>query len=56
MTNLFNWLLNLTNTTATMATWLTSTLPYVNLTPLELFSVAGITALISIHLVKLFIS
>lgn len=55
MNQLFTWLLNLTNVFAQFSSWLTTPLQYFNISPLEMFTVGGLTALISIHLVKLFL-
>lgn len=52
---LWNWVINLPLVFAEFGEWLTTELPYVNLSPLGLFSIAGITALVGILLVRLFV-
>lgn len=55
METLFNFLLNILVTIAHFGHWLITPLEYINMSPLALFSVAGITLIIGIHLVRLFI-
>lgn len=52
---LLKWLLNLIQEFAKFGTWLTTPLKYINQTPLMVFSFVGLTALISILLIRLFI-
>lgn len=53
--NFWTWIINLPLVFTGFIEWLTDELPYIHVSPLGLFSVAGITALISILLVRLFI-
>ena len=55
ISNLFNWLLNLVNVFAQFLTWLTTALPYINLSPLDLFTFNGLTVIIVALLLRLFI-
>ena len=53
MLNLFNWLLAITDTCATFFTWLTTTIPGINLSALDMLGFAGIVTLITIHVAHL---
>lgn len=55
MVNLFNWLLGLTNTFSQFLTWLTSTLPLLNMSPLDVISFSGLTAVLGFVIVRLVI-
>jgi len=55
MQELFDWLLNLPLVFIQFFGWLTTDLPYINMSPLAIFSFGGITILIGILLVRLFI-
>ena len=55
MESLFDFLLNILSVVASFGTWLITPLKYVNMSPLALFSIGGITAIITIHLIRLFI-
>lgn len=55
MENLWHWVINLPLVFVEFFSWLTEPLPYIDLPPLALFSFAGITILIGILLVRLFI-
>ena len=55
MENLFDFLLNSLHIVAQFGQWLITPLDYVNMSPLALFSVAGISTIIAIHLIRLFI-
>lgn len=50
---LWQWLINLPLIFAEFYKWLTADLPYINLSPLALFSFGGLTALIVLLLVRL---
>lgn len=50
---LWSWVINLPLVFAQFGEWLTTDLPYLNISPLMLFSFAGLTALIIILLVRL---
>lgn len=52
---LIDWLINLPILFAEFGTWLTSDLPYINVSPLAMFSLTGITALVGFLLVRLVI-
>ena len=52
---LFNWLLNLITEFGKFGNWLTTPLEYINLPPLAIFGFSGLTLLIGIHLIRLFI-
>lgn len=52
---LWNWVINLPLVFVEFMEWLTTPLPYIDLSPLGLFSFAGLTALISILLIRLFV-
>ena len=52
---LFDWLLSLINEFSKFGSWLTMPLPYINLPPLAVFGFGGLTILIGIHLVRLFV-
>lgn len=52
---LWNWVINLPLVFVDFIEWLTTDLPYINVSPLGLISFAGLTALISILLVRLFV-
>lgn len=52
---LFEWLLNLVKEFAKFGNWLTTPLQYINVSPLAIFGFAGITALVVILLVRLFV-
>lgn len=55
MVALWSWVINLPLAFVDFFTWLTEPLPYINIAPLALFSFAGLTILIGILLVRLFI-
>jgi len=55
MENLFDWVIHLPLVFVDFYAWLTTDLPYINLSPLALFSFAGLTALVVILLVRLFV-
>ena len=56
MTNtLIEWLINLIYEFMQFGSWLVTPLPYVNMTPLAMFGFAGLTAIIVILLVRLFV-
>ena len=52
---LFNWLLDLIGEFGKFGTWLTTNLPYINVSPLAIFSVGGLSLIISALLVRLFV-
>ena len=52
---LFNWLLEVTQDLATLGTWLTTPLPYINASPLAMFTPPVLTALIGWHLLRLIV-
>lgn len=52
---LFNFLLNIPLTLSEFGAWLVEPLPYVNMSPLALFGLSGITLLLGIHLLRLFV-
>ena len=57
-TELFNWLLDIPTTIAGFGSWLTTPLDVINISPLGLLGVAGVTTIIiiiAVHIVKLFI-
>lgn len=51
--NLWNWLTSLITEFAKFGEWLINPLPYINISPLMLFSFTGLTALIALLLVRL---
>lgn len=53
MTNLWNWLINLPLVFVEFYEWITTDLPYLNVSPLTLFTFGGLTALIVLLLVRL---
>lgn len=58
--SLFNWLLGIPQTIASFGEWLTTPLKegYIDISPLALFSVAGVSiivVIIGVHIVRLFI-
>jgi len=53
MENLWQWVINLPLVFTQFFSWLTTDLPYINLSPLALFSFGGLTALIVFLLVRL---
>lgn len=55
MTNLIQWVINLPLVFTQFFEWLTMELPHINVSPLALFSVAGITILVGALLFRLFI-
>lgn len=52
---LFNFMLNIINVLGSFGNWLITPLEYIGYSPLTIFSVGGITLLLSIHLIKLFL-
>ena len=52
---LLDFLLSILTRLAQFSNWLITPLDYINLSPLALLSVAGITTIVAIHLVRLFI-
>ena len=52
---LFSWTLNIINVLGSFGNWLITPLDYINMSPLSLFSLGGITLLLGIHLIRLFI-
>lgn len=52
-TTMWNWLSNLIYEFAKFGSWLTQPLPYINISPLAVFSFTGITAIIVFLLVRL---
>ena len=55
MDYLFSWLFDVLRSLADVGQWLISPLPYINMAPLMLLTLAGVTTLLGIHLVKLFL-
>lgn len=53
MDSLWNWLINLPLEFAKFGAWLTEDLPYINMSPLVVFSFTGLTVLVVILLVRL---
>lgn len=53
MENLWNWVINLPLVFTEFLSWLTVDLPYINMSPLALFSVGGLTIIIGFLLVRL---
>lgn len=53
METLWNWLINLPLVFVEFFKWLTEPLPYINISPLMLFSFVGLTILIGLLLVRL---
>ena len=52
---ILEWLFTLIQEMAKFGSWLTTDLPYINLSPLALFSFTGLTILIGFLLVRLVI-
>lgn len=52
---IFDWLLNLPSMFAQFGDWLITPLPYINMAPLGLISVAGISAIIGFLALRLII-
>ena len=55
MQNLWNWVINLPLVFTDFYSWLTADLPYINISPLALFSFGGLTALVILLLIRLVI-
>lgn len=55
VSTLINWLLSLITEFAKFGSWLTTDLPYINISPLGLFSFTGISLLLGFLLVRLVI-
>ena len=53
METLWNWVINLPLVFVEFFKWLTTDLPYLNMTPLALFTFGGLTILIGFLLVRL---
>lgn len=52
---LWNWLFEITTGFAQIGSWLTTDLPIVNMSPLALLGVGGLTAVVIASLVRLFV-
>ena len=52
---LFQWLLDLPKVFSQFGEWLITPLPYINMAPLAIISVAGITAIIALLALRLVI-
>lgn len=50
---LFNWILDVTRSLTTLGNWLISPLPYLNVSPLGLFTPTMLTVLIGYHALRL---
>lgn len=50
---LWNWLFQLPQQFAQMGSWLTTSLPYIGMSPLALLGVGGLTAVIVFSLIRL---
>ena len=55
ISNLFSWWLNLVNVFAQFLSWFTEPLPYLNISPLEIFSFNGLVLIIGLLLLRLVI-
>lgn len=53
--NLLHWICDLPMMMLEFGSWLTQPLPYINLSPLACFGIAGISAIIIAELVRLFV-
>ena len=53
--SLFNWLLNLPIEFSRFGNWLVTNLPYINISPLAIFSLGGLSVIISALLLRLFV-
>lgn len=51
--NIFNWLISIPSILAQFSNWLFTKLPYINITPISIFTLSGISAILVFHLVKL---
>lgn len=55
MEYLINWVINLPLAFSTFLAWLTTPLPYINISPLSIFSLGGISLLVGFLLLRLVI-
>lgn len=55
METLFKWLLDLPRAFADVGNWLITPLPYINLAPLGVIGIGGLTAIVAIKVVRLFV-
>lgn len=55
MENIFKWLLDLPRMFGEFGEWLNTPLDYIGLTPLALFGIGGLTAVIGVKVVRLFV-
>jgi len=53
MNAVLDWVIKLPQAFAQFGQWLIEPLPYINIAPLALFSVAGITAIVALKAVRL---
>lgn len=53
MANLFKYLLDLTYFVAQLGSWLTTPLDFINITPLEFFTVGGFGVILVLHIIHL---
>lgn len=52
---IFDWLLDFTLELTRIGNWLVTPLPYINASPLGMFTIAFLNILIGIHLLRLFV-
>lgn len=51
--NIFNWVLSIPSILADFGNWLFTDLPYINISPIAIFTVAGVALLLGFHLLRL---
>lgn len=55
METLFKWLLDLPRAFGDVGNWLITPLPYINLAPLAVIGIGGLTAIVAVKVVRLFV-
>lgn len=51
--NIFNWVISIPRVLSQFTSWLFTKLPYINLTPISIFTLTGISVILVFHLIKL---
>lgn len=51
--NIFDWVISIPCVLSQFTSWLFTKLPYINLTPISIFTLTGISAILVFHLIKL---
>lgn len=51
--NIFNWVLDIPSILSQFGSWLFTELPYIKMSPIAIFTIGGIGAILVLHLIHL---